>query len=181
MENHMFQQLQTVKFLSRQKLGVKLVVGALVTISAASVVQTWAVWLLGRTILLGPFQLLSLWFCDHIRPVCPGSLTAMECVLRGGKQRAEPKCRPHSRSPRPQRQGAKAGEAGGPSLFASAQKSQTCSPFLPPSLSPFPLEISSCSCLARFPETFQRPAGGARPKSNTQGCRVSPWSSPQGP
>lgn len=85
MENHAFQQLQTVKFLNHRKLGVKLVVGAFVTISEASVVPTWAVWLLGQTILLCPFQLLSLWFCDHIRPVCPRSLTATECVLRGGK------------------------------------------------------------------------------------------------
>lgn len=105
MENHAFQQLQTVKFLNHRKLGVKLVVGAFVTISEASVVPTWAVWLLGQTILLGPFQLLSLWFCDHIRPVCPGSLTATECVRRGGKAESRAQVQASCKAPETRSQG----------------------------------------------------------------------------
>jgi hypothetical protein len=44
--------------------------------------------MLGQTIVQGPFPLLNLWFCGHMRPLCIGSLPAAESspALRGGAE-----------------------------------------------------------------------------------------------
>lgn len=120
-------------------------------------------------ILQGSFQLPSLWFCDHIRPLCLGSLTAAECslALRGrSREQREPKPRPPAGSPRQQRR-AEFRESRGPSLVSSSQKAPTLSVGLGP-LFLFLLGISPIVLPG-----FQSPAGDSCPKSDTQACRVS--------
>ena len=61
----------------------------------------------GQMILQGPFPVPSLWFCDHIRPWCLGSLSAAECSpawRRGIREQREPQPRPPRRSPGQQRE-----------------------------------------------------------------------------
>lgn len=107
-------------------------------------------------ILQGPFQLPSLWFCDHIRPLCLGSLTAAEhsLVLRGrSREQREPKPRPPAGSPRQQRR-AEFRESRGPSLVSSSQRAPTLSTGLGSTLPASTWDLPHC--VARLPESSWR-------------------------
>lgn len=139
---------------------------ALVTFSEASVVREW---LLGPMTLRGPFQLPSLWLCDHIRPLCLGSLTAAERSPARRGSRGSPSPTPRPRGPRQQR-GAQVREARGPSSVASSQRAPALSGGLVPlSLSPHP-HLRSPHCAARFPESSWR----HRPKAGHSGPQSQP-------